>query len=423
MNHNLNLKCEVCKNVVRLKVYAGYVLENQFAFTCPECSITIDGYLIWNENVEGEFIKEFKCKNAKITEDENETHMLQIATEFFTDKIKRFDMNDPTMFFSPFIMDTVEFDVKQKKQMMVQYISDNFEKSLTTSLRIWELYKNQKIKYLNRQLILHKFVKPVPVGQVLQIDYLDTLREVIYRPFIPFLSEKNFLVKIKKFRELLNNVKKNHKHETQELYNDLRDLIENAEENLIHLLKNFSEFYDSIWPIILADIYKGENISEIKEKRGILTTNFENLKDYYVEAFEILCSLLPIYLGVQNIKNRGNRNKFEENISKEFKTIQSLKDYYIKVVNKGNKVKFFEKENIFTSLFDIPYLLNNIVRNSIGHHSYEYVADEQLIYFKDRNKKESLYLIEFSDLLYTTFYGTFVSLELVIFMKELNSIE
>ncbi|PEZ76381.1 hypothetical protein CN380_21555 [Bacillus sp. AFS017274] len=86
-------------------------------------------------------------------------------------------------------------------------------------------------------------------------------------------------------------------------------------------------------------------------------------------------------------------------------------DYDNKVVNKGNKIKFFEDENIFSNFHIFDDILNNIIRNSIGHYSYVYVADKQLIKFKDKNKNIDMYLIEFGELLLRTFFATFITLE------------
>lgn len=78
----------------------------------------------------------------------------------------------------------------------------------------------------------------------------------------------------------------------------MSDLINYSDENVIHLLKNFAEYYRYLWTIILSDIYENGNIDKIKQKKGILISNFEILKNCYVEAFEILCSILPLFLGI-----------------------------------------------------------------------------------------------------------------------------
>lgn len=419
MNHNLNLKCKVCKNVLRLKVQGGYELENPFAFNCPNCKITIKGRLVWNENIEEGLIKEFKCNNAYITGDKGtESHLLQLATEFFTDKIKKFDTSDPTTIMSPFILDNSDKNIKQRKISFLKYVTEHFEEQFTITMRLWELYRNESYVFLKRQLLEHKFVEPVPMGMVLNIDYFQKIREVLYKPFMIFLAQSGKIEDIVNLRKILKKAYRLYPSELRGLKKDLEELILNSEEDIIYLLHNFNNYYRFIWPIILSEIYETHNIEDIKDEKGILTTNFEMLKNYYVEAFEILSSFLPIFMGLQNIINRGDRNKFNKASQNKFKSITTIQDYDKKVKNKGNKVKFFEDENVFDGIFDIPFIMDNSIRNSIGHHSYTYTSDSQLISFKDRNKQWDLYLIEFGSLLYKTFNATFLALEVIIFLNE-----
>lgn len=65
---------------------------------------------------------------------------------------------------------------------------------------------------------------------------------------------------------------------------------------------------------------------------------------------------------------RGNRNTFEQDIKRKFPKIESIMDYDIKIQNKGNKLKYFEVENIYKSIFDCEDFLSNEIRNSVGHH-------------------------------------------------------
>lgn len=421
MNHNLNLKCEVCENIVRLKVYGGYKNENFFSYSCPECSINIDGRLIWNENLEEGFIKEFQCNNAtESVKEGKESHILQIATEFYTDKIKRFDPDDISLFFSPFMKDTSSNEMKFKKTSLVKYTTDNFRDEYNNAMRILQLYKNRKFKYLDRQLLLHKYIKPVPLGQLLKIDYQNVITDVVYSPFRIFLGEKGYDKKITSLRYVLNSVKKRNNNETLKLKEEMKELVSSSEEDLVHLLENFYNYHHYIWPVILSTIYKTENIDEIKKNQGILTTNFEALKNYYVESFEVLCNVLPLFLGIQNIKLRNDRNKFSTEMEKNFPKIKTIIDFDEKVSNKGNKIKFFENENIFSDYFDIKSTLNNAIRNSIGHHSYQYESENQLIKFQDRKNSFELYLIEFSELLFETFFATFIAIEIIWFYKDIN---
>ncbi|PEZ76379.1 hypothetical protein CN380_21545 [Bacillus sp. AFS017274] len=61
----------------------------------------------------------FRNNNAKIFEKiGNESHLLQVATEFYTDKIKKMIPDDPTLYLSPFMMDTSHLN-KNKKRLVL----------------------------------------------------------------------------------------------------------------------------------------------------------------------------------------------------------------------------------------------------------------------------------------------------------------
>lgn len=378
--------------------------------------------MIWNDDLTKEMVKEFNCNNAEILAEQSDkaTHVLQLATEFFTFKIKPFEIDDPTIFFSPYMLERMKSpggaDIKSS---LVKYVTEKFDNDLKISLRAWELHQNKNYKYLNRQLILHKFVeKPRLVLESLKIDYPLVMRDVIRWPFSFILRKRIYNEKLQELRILMNKLLREKNEEMLHLRNDLVELVTYADENMVQLLNNFAQYFRLLWPIILSDLLQDDDIQEIKKKKmGIMTANFDMLKNYYVEAYELLGSILPLFLGIQNIQMRGDRNRFESDIAHEFMSIQSIIDYDKKMQQKGYKIKYFNKENIFPPLLD-PSVLDNIIRNSIGHHSYDYEPDQQLIKFKDNNRNQELYLIEFGSMLYKTFLTTLAALEIIMFLKH-----
>ncbi|MEK5466281.1 hypothetical protein MKY64_14770 [Paenibacillus sp. FSL R7-0210] len=418
MNTSTKLQCEVCNNVVLLKVYGGYVHENRFAFNCPECNITISGYWIWNEDVSQGFVKEFKCNNANRADETSEpSHILQLATEFFTFKIKPYSLSDPTIFLSPYILEQMSSRRSQEKSSLVRMIAEGFDEEYKVAMRIWELFQNKNFKYLDRQLISNHFVeKPRLAVETLNIDYPKVIQLVIINLFSFIFNKQIYLDKLQELRKMLQTLFKKNPQEMIALRNDLSELVTYADRSVVQLLKNFAQYFRLLWPIILSDLFGPDDIQKIKEKQGILTTNFDMLKNYYVEAYEALGSVLPLLLGIQNIKIRADRNKFEPSILHEFNKLQTIKDFEKQIQNKGNRIKFFVKENIFSPLLE-PTILDNIIRNSIGHHSYDYKADQQLIRFKDKNRNHDLFLIEFGNLLYKSVFATLAAFEISMFLK------
>ncbi|OXT15842.1 hypothetical protein B9K06_18845 [Bacillus sp. OG2] len=420
MNMNSYLECEVCGNKVHLKIYAGYVEFNPFSYHCPECSIIIDGHIMLNPT--NGRIESKVFNNAKeIPNGSKMSHFLQVSSDFFTDKIKDYNPTDPKLYFSPFIINIMKHgEITQRKGYFAKAFTQDVQKEFQISQRIWQLYKNKKTKYLNAQLIKYKYVTPVILGQVLKVDHDDVILKVLYNPFKLLFMENKYHKEISELREELKGIKNKYNEELLQLRLEFLDLINDMESSLVHLLSNFTEYYKYIFPIVLSSTFKTDDLNQIKYKQGILTTNFEHLKNYYVDAYEILCTGLAGFVGLQNIKLRGDRNKFHEEYRKSAKNINSIVDFIHKANNKGNRVKYFSTENIFKKYFDIVGILNNGVRNSIGHYSYSYNTDQQLVTFKDKNIDIKLYLIEFSEILYKIFYGTIISLEVFHFIKSCN---
>ncbi|RAT95705.1 hypothetical protein [Brevibacillus sp. Leaf182] len=421
MNINCFLECEVCENKIHLKVYAGYVEFNPFSYYCPECGITIDGHILLNLS-HGIIDRKFFNNAKEIPRESNVSHLLQVSSDFFTDKISGYNPTNPKLFFSPYMMNVVKHggETTQLKASFAEIFTSNVQTDFNINHRIWQLYKKKKTKYLNAQLIKYKFVAPVILGQVLKVDHDDVILDVLYKPFKILLKQNGYYSEILDLRKELKKIKDKYPDQVLQLHLELKELINDMENSLVHLLENFVEFYKFIFPTILSSAFKTDDIEEIKNQQGILTTNFEQLKNYYVDAYEILCSGLVGFVGLQNIKLRGDRNSFHDEYRKSAKNITSIVEFIDKANNKGNRVKYFSTENIYNKFFDICSILNNGIRNSIGHYSYSYDTDQQLITFKDKSDEIKLYLVEFSDILYETFYGTIVSLEVFHFIKTCN---
>ena len=300
-------------------------------------------------------VKEFNCNNAEIVMDRTivPSHFLQLATEFFTYKIRPYTMNDPLLIFSPFMLESMNSRRTMDKSSLVKAVTEEFDERFNISIRTWELYKKKNFKYLDRQLLLLKYVqKPRLAVEVLKVDYPKVIRKVILTPF-------SFIVlKYRdKLQELLNMLRLELKKNRQEIINlrkDLNDLVTYSDENAIQMLKNFAQYFRLIWPIILSDLFITDDIQSVKEERGILTTNFDMLKNYYVEAYEVIGAMLPLFLGIQNIHKRGNRNKFEPEIANEFRSIHTIADYDKQVQNKGIKLNILVMKTYSPHFWNLP---------------------------------------------------------------------
>lgn len=121
------------------------------------------------------------------------------------------------------------------------------------------------------------------------------------------------------------------------------------------MLSKFMDILPNLIPAISAMQYKSINY----EEQGISTCSFEDIKIFYIDAYEKILSFIHIPICLDNIKYRGKYDTF--NFSKHFDDFMKKK--------KGNKLKEISKGEFFSSMINFP--IDNKLRNAIGHKDYE----------------------------------------------------
>ena len=131
------------------------------------------------------------------------------------------------------------------------------------------------------------------------------------------------------------------------------------------------------------------------------TCSFEDLKQYYLEIYEVIGEILIIPIILDNLYYRKDKNKinieyFEQVFgNKNFKCLNDL----VKGRNKGNRFKFINNDEKFCSILDLN--VNIKLRNAIGHNDYKFDPITQIIeYLPNQSSKdaETIYLLEFAGL-------------------------
>lgn len=152
---------------------------------------------------------------------------------------------------------------------------------------------------------------------------------------------------------------------------------------------------DLLIPAIGIDYYREGKDRLLLGEFSITTTSFEDIKQIYVDLFELICDLLIVVIGFDNII-----------VKNDFNSIKTVKG--LNVTSLEGVLGMRKKANILKLIeFDAPLerllypCLNPDIRNSIGHFSYdsEEVADGkgQLIRFyevSDRTKYADVSLVQ-----------------------------
>ena len=149
---------------------------------------------------------------------------------------------------------------------------------------------------------------------------------------------------------------------------------------------------------------------------GSTTSTYETVKQFYLDVYEGLGTLLIVPLALDNILNR---NDFKTLVSKE-KNISSIDDFI--GATKANRLHFIDSGEQHMDF--IEAVCNSKLRNAIGHNDVEYNAVEQIITYipnpRDRSKKLTEYLLEFEDEAIRMFQSVLVISEYLYRLRQLS---
>ena len=384
MVSNYFVKCNICGSVCDLKYQFGFSKNHPIRYKC-KCGISIRGE--YREEMGIEF------ENATILKEQVSPSYVVISSgDFLTDLPFRVENIEETFGFSPFIKATQMMDYEAYRNTFTRIIDYRDNKSSIVRA-INELYAANNKAVLN-MTIREKYD---PDGQLFPLNNdADILRAVTMINQFQFLGLKNG-----NSTRLVTNqfvsICKSYSSEISKLIDFLSELtyLLECKKQIYNVCDRIYEKIDLLLPVIGIDFYKDKR-NCFTDKFAITTTSFEDVKQLYVDLYELICNLLIISIGLDNIIERRNYNEVQK---VEGLNISELKEIPKKMRNKGNIIKLIDKEAPFGSL--ICTCLNSDIRNSIGHFSYESeeIADsygQRIRFFdsKDRSRSVDMSLVE-----------------------------
>ena len=186
-------------------------------------------------------------------------------------------------------------------------------------------------------------------------------------------------------------------------------------QNLIYkMLDEFLDVFQALIPVLAVQYYKDDSVDY--ESEGTTTSNFDTVKQYYLDVYEALGNLLIVPVALNNIKYRGDYNKLNPIEARN----NSLSDFI--GLTKANRYKYCIDTEIYTDKLRV--IINSKLRNAIGHNDVEYDTASQKITFipnpRDRSRKEEEYLLEFENEALRLFQGLLVTDEYVYRLRQLE---
>lgn len=398
MIKRLVVKCDFCKEKILLRFQMGY-FDIPFDFYCPNCGISISGTKLINSN-------RLILNNAQnIGEDiEDVRYYGNFSTEFLNKKISKFNCLDDIISdnFGPFMNSVMIFNTNEEYIQIMDKVSKflRFKNTIWKNLNpLYELFFNDKLEliktplsnYSNNYIIKNDLDATIALHQLTIIGIsnimpANTLKEYIETTYKIMLGKD--IKEIFVFIDFLKS-KIDFKYLSQKI---------------IQIYDKFIVNFEKYMAVIILSL--GDKTSLIdKENYGISTINFENMKLFFVESYELILEMITLPIGLNNIIERKQYNNFSEKSN-----VKNFNSYFNQ--SKYNRIKSLISEETFSKNLN----MDRHVRNALSHYDYKLDKKNQIITFYDWNKNKSenieMYIFDFALLCYE-------NIKLIVYLNEL----
>ena len=410
MQTNFYVKCDVCGKVLMVKYQMGYVKRHHIRFKC-ECGVTIKG----EKDIDG--ITFHNGTQIKADGDLPD-YVIHVSSELLTVrpyKVKKVaDIMRPTSF----IRATQLMDY-EKYQSEFSAVWDYKEKWFSKVTMINELFEANNLELLEKIVRKEMGMKKENFPMKTKADVLRVMAHINQLQFMR-IDEKGILKNtMNYFMEVLH--KNRSQVEALAMFFERKERIKSWKKRIIATCTMVNEKLEYILPAIGSEYYKGGVKAAFDEGFVITTTSFEDIKQLYVDLYELICEMAIIVVGFDNIYERNNFNSLRDNNGIKMSTLEEFSN----ITKKGKVVNYISTQEKFENL--ICELLSSDIRNAIGHYSYEgeEVANQygQIIRFldiKDKKKYIDVSLIEICHDIWQMYKSLTVFYELIYRIETVN---
>lgn len=392
------VKCNFCNEKILLRFQIGY-FNIPFDFSCPNCDVSIHGIKKINKN-------NLIISNAKeISEEINNARFYgNFSTEFLNKKVSKFNclediINNGT---SPFMNTTMMFEDYKKCQNIMEKMGKflRFKESFLNKINpLHELFFNKKIDLIEKPLL--EFSENYIIKN--ELDAEIALHQLITMGMNHIMPSNT----LKEYTDIANKLMLG--KEINEIINffefvETKINIKELSEKIIQIYDRWINDFEKYMAVIILSIAnKADQID--KEKYGISTTNFKDMRTFYADSYELILEMITFPVGLNNIIKRRNYDCFPNDLK-----INNFKAFF-------NSTKYQRIEALKTDEEFSKYLnINNNVRNSIAHFDYKINNETQLITFYDKYKSSEkiieMYLFDFALLCYE-------NIKFIVYLNEL----
>lgn len=409
MVYNCFIKCQVCDKKTRIRLQVGWLSEHPIVVTCGECGTSLTGRVTIRQEQSG---LEFAFDNAEMVIDGNADYMVECSGEFPV--MKQGIANDPLEnSITPFIRNMnrmISIDAYEEFCKAVAAVMETKQR-WSFYKRILDLSGDLNNKYLLQEISKMFDEKVLPCRNELEILRAVHMVEILgfIRPLRPdLLKDLTFSSDILKLnmdqiRQFISFLNCNTGYGLKEL-----------QISIYKMLAEFLDVFQSFIPVLAMQYLKNDSVDF--ESEGTTTSNFDMVKQCYLDAYEAFGNLLIVPVALNNIKYRGDYNKLKPIDNKK----NTLSDFI--GLTKAYRYKYCIDTEIYTDKLRV--VINSKLRNAIGHNDVEYdTALQKITYIpnpRDRSKKNEEYLLEFENEALHLFQGMLVIDEYIYRLRQLE---
>ncbi len=387
------LKCEVCGKITQIKLEASYNSTQFYIYIpCKNC----DTLFVGNYNQDDEKLEihtNFINAEEVLNPDNLPDYFCTITQDFISQKIRAVSSAKDTFT----IPSWIKFSNRLGDENLAKTFSNIYETNLSKDRAIFEwnrvlnLWFNNKYDLLKEQLEYFLDAKSNNIELNDEQNYLSAIRKLttsLTYSLFPTNEYNKFIADIRKNFISVNNSNESNTKAFVRKLGDL-NLYFQLEKDISERIAQSFEYINDLTPIrTLFELTKEEQayILDTNSEQGIFTTSFDRVKLLYIDSFETIIKTLVVPIGLNNILVRGSHNSFKDS------KIDSI-DSFQKLGTAFKKMNYLEGKNPFE--FGIKPVLNNKLRNSIGHCSYELSNINQIIRYNKGKKDISLIRISY----------------------------
>ena len=349
------IKCDTCDNYIIARVLLGFNEHPSYSFNCPHCEekVILDLNLYPKEG-KWDFIFKENCIDVTTEEEaikgEEEGVIINLSAELpISSQLQGQDM--------PF----TAIMLMRHQELLTKKKQDRSDKQPDIH-KNWKYLKrsiNQTIK--GKMKLAERYIKEYTFIYDHTKSDLDIFSQL--HDFISFFIMPNKYIYVENTLKEMYEDQRKYKEEYLKFFKYFtKNLFENNLTKIVELINQYMVNYESLVPFL---IYIREE-KDIPEDICSTSFDFESLKLFYGQAFELISSLFEFLTIINNIHN-----------GRKFNELESIDLEKYKMTDKANRNKAFSKNpvlSIFSTEFDPS------IRNASHHNNFEMKNSETINY-------------------------------------------